>query len=340
MPKVLAFDVSETLEMVTNHDDAGRGQPTLDRDGDVIHGFYSVLVGGQTTATLLREAQENGMVIVLVTNNGDGGVGKRTLAFLQNYGVTIPPENYLGPIGGTSIRSTNLSMVPRLEAALIKYAIEKQDLVFFADSRAKVEEAQANGFTAIRVLGPNDLQSGITAAIPRKNQEDSDSEVDHDDFSDTDEPDQEDQIAPSRTLAAIKRTLTELKTKIESIDQYRHPKAQLKALELLSKLERTRDAYQTGLRQPSHNMQELSQTFRNDCYKAVQAARPVLANDLGWGDYLKNLLKSLVNAVVWFFTGNETFFSLKETPAKEAVDKAWIELALAPNFDQNNLELV
>lgn len=162
MVKVLAFDVSETLQTGSEHDDNGLGQP-MRIGSEVIPGAYSVMVGGQKTAELLQRAQREGIPIVLVTNYGadlDKEVIQRTLDFFQRYGVNIPPENYMGPQKGT-----DGSKVPRLEEISKRFNVNKEAIYFFDDSFHNVSDARAHGFKAIQVKSPEDLQNGITEVL-------------------------------------------------------------------------------------------------------------------------------------------------------------------------------
>jgi hypothetical protein len=160
--KILAFDVSETLQTGSELDD-GFGQTMMDGK-TVIPNAFSVLVGGIETAKLLKEIQDLGIPIYLVTNNGDDldkDVVDRTLSFLSNYGVIIPRENYLGPPKGTEG-----SKVPRLKQLVDQFKISQGELLFFDDSRANIEEAQNQGFkNAIRVKTSKDLQDGLRSVL-------------------------------------------------------------------------------------------------------------------------------------------------------------------------------
>ncbi|MGM9454804.1 hypothetical protein ACTAZI_15880 [Legionella bozemanae] len=162
MTKVLAFDVSETLQTGSEHNDNGLGQPMC-VGKEIIPGAYSVMVGGQKTAELLQRAQRKGIHIVLVTNNGadlDKEVIQRTLDFFKRYGVNIPPENYMGPEKGK-----DGSKVPRLEAIAIRFNVNKEEIYFFDDSFHNVSEARTHGFKAIQVKSPEDLHNGITEVL-------------------------------------------------------------------------------------------------------------------------------------------------------------------------------
>ncbi|QLZ68124.1 hypothetical protein FOLKNPGA_00902 [Legionella sp. PC1000] len=162
MTKILAFDVSETLQTGSEYDDHGLGQP-MRVGNEVIPGAYSVMVGGQQTAELLQRAQKKGIHIVLVTNNGadlDKEVIPHALDFFKRYGVNIPPENYMGPEKGT-----DGSKVPRLEAIALRFNVNKEEIYFFDDSFHNVSEARTHGFKAIQVKSPEDLQNGITEVL-------------------------------------------------------------------------------------------------------------------------------------------------------------------------------
>lgn len=163
MIKVLAFDVSETLQTGSDSNDNGLGQPMV-MGNEVIPGAYSVMVGGLETAKLLKRAQEKGIAIVLVTNNGDDldkGVIDRTLDFLKRYGVIVARENYMGP----PPQDNNGSKVPRLKSILQRFDVTKEEMMFFDDSANNVLEAEEAGFQSIRVKTPENLQTGILDAI-------------------------------------------------------------------------------------------------------------------------------------------------------------------------------
>lgn len=163
MIKLLAFDVSETLQTGSKFDDNGLGQPMV-MGNEIIPGAYSVLVGGQETAKLLKGIQDKGVIVVLVTNNGadlDKEVIQRTLEFFKRYGVVIAPENYMGP----PPKDKSGSKVPRLESILQRFNITKEEILFFDDSSNNVSEARSAGFQAIQVKTPENLQNGILDVI-------------------------------------------------------------------------------------------------------------------------------------------------------------------------------
>lgn len=164
MVKVIAFDVSETLQTGAEHDDNGLGQPMVDEYNRVIPNAYSILMGGIKTAILLKSIQKKDIPIYLVTNNGadlDTKVIERTLAFFRNYGIILQPEHYLGP----QKYAISGSKLPRLEHIVTHLNLKKEDLLFFDDSRANVEEAQQAGFIAVRVKTATDLQEGLESML-------------------------------------------------------------------------------------------------------------------------------------------------------------------------------
>ena len=63
--------------------------------------------------------------------------------------------------------------------------------------------------------------------------------------------------------------------------------------------------------------------FKNTCNQAINDAKLVLEKDLGWGDYLNNLLKILTNGIIGVFTTNpNAFFSYAQADSVIAVEEA------------------
>lgn len=115
---------------------------------------------------------------------------------------------------------------------------------------------------------------------------------------------------------AIDKILDEFKDKIKSIGTH-HTDAKVKAEELLINLRKYKsDAF----KDPSKESLEL---FAKQSKEAIKEVTPVLQRDLGWGDYLANLAKRLVNAVttaVAFIatlgsSNHHGFFALKSSGA-------------------------
>jgi len=130
----------------------------------------------------------------------------------------------------------------------------------------------------------------------------------------------------------INNILNGLQNRIDQIEQHNFPDAVDAATELLRDLEACRDKYiESFLRQPSIAGQTAAKEQYNcDCNIAIDKAKPILEKDLGWEDYLKNLLKSLVNTIIWATTlGNSnSFFSYKKPASLEAVVEAEENLKL------------
>lgn len=157
--RILAFDVSETLQTGSTKNDNGFGQPIIMAD-EIIPNAYSVMVGGKETAILLKSLQDKGVTIVLVTNNGadlDKDVINRTLNFFQGYGITIKPEHYFGPDKGEGGGDKTL----RLEQIMKTFDVDKTEILFFDDSLKNVEDARSKGFDAIQVTSPKVLQDEL-----------------------------------------------------------------------------------------------------------------------------------------------------------------------------------
>ncbi|MGC1183357.1 Dot/Icm T4SS effector Ceg23 [Legionella sp.] len=123
------------------------------------------------------------------------------------------------------------------------------------------------------------------------------------------------------TLKRINSTLIKLKGKIGRVDQHYFPEAAQKANELLKSLEEARDKYKIALNQSDANA---NQQFQEDCERSINAAKPVLERDLSWDDYLANLLKALVNAVMGLISLKKVnlFFTPLKPASFEAVEEA------------------
>ncbi|HFF3102186.1 Dot/Icm secretion system substrate [Legionella pneumophila] len=155
-------------------------------------------------------------------------------------------------------------------------------------------------------------------------------------LSDTDQPaakrkdeellDKKIQVA----LEAVDQALEELKGKIGDINQHKYDKAYEAAKTLLRQLQETRDQYVVDLTNPQTNFNEAGLKFKEACKLVIQDAKPILEKDLGWGEYLKNLLKVLVNAIVFCVTfgANQGFFATTRAKSAVAVEEAESALEL------------
>lgn len=120
-------------------------------------------------------------------------------------------------------------------------------------------------------------------------------------------------------LVAIDKILAELKDKIGTINQHKYKKAVVAATTLMDALEIERNQFAEGLEHNNNSKLVLFNQFKVGCSNAINTAKPALMNDLGWGDYLNNLLKKLVNAVtktITFGTAHTLFTPIKSESLK------------------------
>ncbi|HAU1153149.1 TPA: Dot/Icm secretion system substrate [Legionella pneumophila] len=138
------------------------------------------------------------------------------------------------------------------------------------------------------------------------------------------------------TLETVDKALDELKGKIGDINQHKYDKAYEAAKALLRQLQETRDQYVVDLTNPQIDYNEAGLKFKEACKLVIQDAKPTLEKDLGWGEYLKNLLKVIVNAIVFCVTfgASQGFFAT--TRAKSAVAVEETESALELNHQKVN----
>ncbi|HAT8179186.1 TPA: Dot/Icm secretion system substrate [Legionella pneumophila] len=155
-------------------------------------------------------------------------------------------------------------------------------------------------------------------------------------LSDTDQPtvnrkdeellDKKIQVA----LETVDQALEELKSKIGNVNQHKYDKAYEAAKTLLRQLQETRDQYAVDLKNPQTNLNEAGLKFKEACKLLIQDAKPILEKDLGWGDYLKNLLKVIVNTIVFgvTFGASQGFFATTRAKSAVAVEEAENDLEL------------
>lgn len=131
-------------------------------------------------------------------------------------------------------------------------------------------------------------------------------------------------------LEKVDQALEELKGKIGDINQHKYDKAYEAAKILLRQLQETRDQYAIDLANPQINFKEAGLKFKEASNLVIQQAKPILEKDLGWGEYLKNLFKVIVNAIVFCVTfgASQGFFATTRAKSAEAVEKAESELEL------------
>ncbi|HAT9305016.1 TPA: hypothetical protein JBC04_15545, partial [Legionella pneumophila subsp. pneumophila] len=134
---------------------------------------------------------------------------------------------------------------------------------------------------------------------------------------------------------AIDLILNNFENEINSIGAYYAP-AKQRAIELLDTLRKYKEE---AFNDPSR---EKLISFAQNTKRAIQEATPILQKDLGWGDYLTNLAKQLVNAVTFAVayavtfgtTGHQGFFALKSSLAVNQSQS--LDEALNNKLGQNN----
>ncbi|WP_042646172.1 lpg2327 family Dot/Icm T4SS effector [Legionella pneumophila] len=135
----------------------------------------------------------------------------------------------------------------------------------------------------------------------------------------------------TQALQKVDGIIQELTLKIDRVDQHQYKKAHDTANTLLQSLIAARDEYERDLRANEFSQELAGRKFKLACQDAVKIAKPVLEKDLGWGDYLKNLLKCLGNAVITVFTFGyqQGFFAYARPDSAKAVEKAEEDLGLS-----------
>ncbi|HHP1217580.1 TPA: lpg2327 family Dot/Icm T4SS effector [Legionella pneumophila] len=134
----------------------------------------------------------------------------------------------------------------------------------------------------------------------------------------------------TQALQKVDGIIQELTLKIDRVDQHQYKKAHDTANTLLQSLIAARDEYERDLRANEFSQELAGRKFKLACQDAVKIAKPVLEKDLGWGDYLKNLLKCLGNAVITVFTFGyqQGFFAYARPDSAKEVEKAEEDLGL------------
>jgi len=131
----------------------------------------------------------------------------------------------------------------------------------------------------------------------------------------------------------LNKIFKQLGDKINTIEKHKKPEAFDTAQMLLDNLKSAKETMMKNLRTPQRNEQKDIDVFLKTCKESINKALPILEKDLGWGDFLKNILKSIANAVISVATiGNKkNFFKLATTPSSEAVKDADKDLGTSMN---------
>ncbi len=128
-------------------------------------------------------------------------------------------------------------------------------------------------------------------------------------------------------LIPINRALDDLTHRIEEVNQHQFRNAYDVALILVDELTAARNCYRDNMVRADLFSDEL---FKNTCRIAINTARPVLEDALGWGDYLTNLLKALANTVIKVVTlcHRTNFFTPVKSDLEHAVEIAERDLQI------------
>lgn len=118
------------------------------------------------------------------------------------------------------------------------------------------------------------------------------------------------------SMDKINTALQSLTRKIGTIDKHLYTDAFDAATTLLATLNTAKDNYTKNITMAG------KQQFAVDCTIAIERAMPVLQRDLGWGSYLKNLLKTMIDTVVGIVTLGYSgrFFTPERPQSVNAVD--------------------
>lgn len=129
----------------------------------------------------------------------------------------------------------------------------------------------------------------------------------------------------------LTKILNDLDQKINLTTILTGPEILEVAENLSYQLKEAKKKYITALQQPQGDKRLAAREFRHTCSQLISDNLPLLQRDLGWGDYLKNLLKKIANAVIYIVTlGDEnSFFSYKASTLATAATQTEDELMTA-----------
>ena len=122
----------------------------------------------------------------------------------------------------------------------------------------------------------------------------------------------------------IDNLIDDFSNKISAIKLHPSHRAQKKATELLASLRVAQERYNAVQSTASEDTRkQADKQFKTDCRAAIKDAKPILENDLEWGDYLSNLLKNLLNLVMGKFFSDpkgHVFFQTLRPESAEAAE--------------------
>ena len=120
--------------------------------------------------------------------------------------------------------------------------------------------------------------------------------------------------------AEIHTTIQDCLNKVKLLEQEKHinPKVLQEAQNLANTLSIAANEYLESIKDYQVDRGNAQRIFMDKCSVAIQKAKPLLEKELGWGDYLTNLLKTLANSLIHatnFLTGSKcTLFTYATTP--------------------------
>lgn len=150
------------------------------------------------------------------------------------------------------------------------------------------------------------------------------------------------QKAAETILKKVDAILWDLYSKKAEIGNHL-PEARELADTLYNTLTEARDEYDYQLKNGMTydnkpiSFDEAGDLFKDTCDAAIESAMPVLERDVSWGDYLKNVLKSIINALVYVatFGYKSNFFAYNKPSADKftAVNEQLQDIDVsAPSF--------
>lgn len=130
-------------------------------------------------------------------------------------------------------------------------------------------------------------------------------------------------IEKSKELSQpIQKILRDLEYRIGRFYQHHSQEAVHTANELLLELKEINNLYIQKLSHEDVDIEKAGKEFISACRIAVNKAETVLKNDLGWGDYLINLMKDLANAIIAPVSTGPNFFTLKKSLSMSNIEQA------------------
>lgn len=136
-------------------------------------------------------------------------------------------------------------------------------------------------------------------------------------------------------MVQINHIIKKLEDKIGQVEQHSSSKAFITATDLLTQLKSASASYEANLNTSGFSVGAAAHQFKIQSKAAIDTAKPVLEQDLHWGDFLKNLLKTIYNTVAQSVTSNPgALFTLVRPNSLKAVEEAEKDLCATQNFSR------